>query len=58
MLFDTSTESVTSVKVIVALLPFITVSVAGVNTASLTVVVKQGSIMVTVKLTVSVSVKD
>jgi hypothetical protein len=58
MLFDTSTESVTSVKVIVPLLPFITVSVAGVNTASLTVVVKQGSIMVTVKLTVSVSVKD
>lgn len=57
-MFDTSTESVTSLKVIVALLPFITVSVAGVKTASLTVVVKQGSIIVIVKLTESVSVKD
>ena len=57
ILFATSTESVTSVNVISAVAPFVTVRVVGLKTASLIVVVSQGSMMVTVNVIVSVSVK-
>ena len=56
MLLATSTVSVTSLKVMVAVAPLTTFKVAGEKTASLMVVVSHGSIMVTVKEIVSVSV--
>ena len=56
-MFATSIESVTSEKVIVPVAPLTTVRVVGVNTASLIVVVSHGSIIVTVNVMVSVSVK-
>ena len=56
-MFATSTESVTSVKVIVAVKPLVTVRVVGEKTASLRTVVSQGSMIVTLKVAVSVSVK-
>ena len=57
ILFATSTESVTSVNVISAVAPFVTVRVVGLKTASLIVVVSQGSMIVTSNVIVSVSVK-
>lgn len=57
ILFATSIVSVTSEKVIVPVAPLTTVRVVGVKTALLMTVVSQGSIIVTVNVIVSVSVK-